>query len=424
MRTINIPYSTGYMKLNLDERHLNEVLVSKAHNYEPSTTQEKLVEQALKEPVNSKRISEIAAGVNKVLVITSDHTRPVPSKITLPILLKEIRKNNPHVKIKILIATGVHRLTTKEEMLMKFGKELVEKEDIICHDSRDSNSMVYKGILPSGGELWVNNLVDWADVVVSEGFIEPHLFAGFSGGRKSILPGIASEKTVLANHCSKFIASNHSRTGNLKNNPIHKDMVYAADAAGLRFILNVVIDENKNIITAYAGHPQKAHDRGCDFVRELSSIHANYSDIVITSNGGYPLDQNIYQAVKGMTAAEACVNTGGVIIMVSACNDGHGGEEFYRWFADAISPAEVAEKIAKVKQMDTVVDQWEAQILARILTKYEVIMVTDQCDPKLIEDMYMKHAKTIEEALVMARAKMGKDAKITVIPDGVSVIIK
>lgn len=424
MKTINIPYSTGHMELNIDEEHLNAVLVSKAHEYKASTSQEKLVEQALMEPVCSERISDIVADKEKVLVITSDHTRPVPSKITLPIYLREIRRRNPKVKIKILIATGVHRLTTKEEMLMKFGKELVETEEIICHDSRDKSAMVYKGILPSGGELWVNSLVDWADVIVSEGFIEPHFFAGFSGGRKSILPGIASEKTVLANHCSKFIANNNSRTGNLENNPIHKDMLYAAETAGLRFILNVVIDGDKNIINAFSGHPQKAHDSGCNFVRELSSIEAKKSDIVITSNGGYPLDQNIYQAVKGMTAAEACVNEGGVIIMVSACNDGHGGEEFYHWFADAKSPAEVAARIARIDQRDTIADQWEAQILARILVKCEVIIVTDQCDPKLIQDMHMKHAFTLEEALRMARDKKGYDAKITVIPDGVSVIIK
>lgn len=424
MKTIQIPYSIEAMELNIEEKHLNAVLVSKANGYEAGATQEELVERAFKEPVCSERLSEIAAGAGKVLVITSDHTRPVPSKITLPVLLREIRRHNPQVEIKILIATGFHRLTTREEMIMKFGNELVETEDIVCHDSRNSKDMVYKGILPSGGELWVNTLVDWADVVVSEGFIEPHFFAGFSGGRKSILPGIASEKTVLANHCSKFIASSFSRTGNLENNPIHQDMMYASEAAGLRFILNVVIDGEKKIINAFAGHPGKAHEAGCNFVRELSSVESKHSDIVITSNGGYPLDQNIYQSVKGMTAAEACVHDGGVIIMVSACNDGHGGEEFYRWFAGAKSPAEVAEKIAKIDQMDTIADQWEAQILARILSKCEVIIVTDRCDPKLIRDMHMKHAKALTEALEMARERKGRDATITVIPDGVSVIVR
>jgi nickel-dependent lactate racemase len=308
---------------------------------------------------------------------------------------------------------------------MKFGRELVETEEIINHDSRDSDNMVYKGLLPSGGELWVNSLVDWADVVISEGFIEPHFFAGFSGGRKSILPGIASEKTVLANHCSKFIASNNARTGNLKNNPINEDMMYAAKAAKLQFILNVVINGDKSIINAFAGDPVKAHEAGCDFVRKLSSVKARKdADIVITSNGGYPLDQNIYQAVKGMTAAEACVKKDGVIIIAAACNDGHGGEEFYRWFAGAKSPSEVAEKIAGIEQHETIADQWEAQILARILIKSDVIIVTDKCDRELITNMHMKKADSLEQALALAREKVGEKARITVIPDGVAVIVE
>jgi nickel-dependent lactate racemase len=425
MKTIKIPFSTSHLELELAEECINEILTSKAHEYETDCNQEDLVKRALDKPILSKRLSDITSNAGKVLVITSDHTRPVPSKITLPIILEEIRRKNPTVKVKILIATGFHRLTTYEEMLMKFGRELVETEEIINHDSRDSDNMVYKGLLPSGGELWVNSLVDWADVVISEGFIEPHFFAGFSGGRKSILPGIASEKTVLANHCSKFIASNNARTGNLKNNPINEDMMYAAKAAKLQFILNVVINGDKSIINAFAGDPVKAHEAGCDFVRKLSSVKARKdADIVITSNGGYPLDQNIYQAVKGMTAAEACVKKDGVIIIAAACNDGHGGEEFYRWFAGAKSPSEVAEKIAGIEQHETIADQWEAQILARILLKSDVIIVTDKCDRELITNMHMKKADSLEQALALAREKVGEKARITVIPDGVAVIVE
>ncbi len=425
MKNIQIPYGTGHLELAIEEQYINKILASKAQEYKAACSQEELVRKALKEPVSSKRLSDMTAGAGKVLVITSDHTRPVPSKITLPILLEEIRRHNPEVKVKILIATGFHRPTTHEEMLMKFGKDLVEKEEILNHDSRDSDNMVYKGVLPSGGELWVNSLVDWADVVLSEGFIEPHFFAGFSGGRKSILPGIASAKTVLANHCSKFIASSYARTGNLKSNPINEDMMYAASAAKLQFIMNVVIDGEKKIINAFAGDPVKAHEAGCDFVKNLSSVKAgNAADIVITSNGGYPLDQNIYQAVKGMTAAEACVKKDGVIIIAAACNDGHGGEAFYRWFANAKSPLEVAEKIAGIKQQDTIADQWEAQILARILIKSDVILVSDQCDPELITKMHMKHANSLDQAIRLAGAKVGPDAKVTIIPDGVAVIVE
>lgn len=228
----------------------------------------------------------------------------------------------------------------------------------------------------------------------------------------------------MYNHCSDFIDSKYSRTGILNKNPIHEDMVYAAKIAKLAFIVNVVIDQNKKVIASFAGDVEKAHTTGCDFVTNLSKIDSYKADIVVSTNGGYPLDQNIYQSVKGMTAAEATCNEGGVIIMVSACNDGHGGQSFYDNIANANSPTEVLERVRKVKRSDTVPDQWEFQILARILEKYTVIMVTDECDTNLIKNMHMKHTSSFDEALKMALDIKGKDSKVVVIPDGVSVIVK
>jgi len=423
MLNIKLPYSTGYKEISLEDFRVKGVLTSEVHKLKIENPEPDIVQEALDNPIQSPRLRDMVKDAKKVLIITSDHTRPVPSKITMPILLREIRSLNKDAEVRILIATGFHRPSTNEELIFKFGKDIVDKEHILNHDSRDISKMVFKGILPSGAELYLNSLVDWADFVLAEGFIEPHFFAGFSGGRKSILPGIASEKTVLANHCSKFIAHNLARAGILEGNPIHEDMVYAARMAKLKFILNVVIDSEKRIIKAFAGHPEEAHYKGCEFVKQLAGVNAVEADIVITSNGGYPLDQNIYQSVKGMTAAEACVRKGGVIIMVAACNDGHGGEAFYRWFADAESPEAVAEKISQIPQMDTIADQWEAQILARVLSKCSVILVTDMCDPDLIRNMHLMHAKSIEDAVKMAESIVGKQSDIVVIPDGVSVIV-
>ena len=168
----------------------------------------------------------------------------------------------------------------------------------------------------------------------------------------------------------------------------------------------------------------EAHVTGCDYVRTLAEIKRNPSDIVVSTNGGYPLDQNIYQAVKGMTAAEANCNEGGVIIMVAACNDGHGGESFYKTLKAAKTPRELLDQIEATPQEDTLPDQWEMQILARILDRFTVIMVTDLCDPQMIRDMHMEHALTFDEALKRAFEIKGKDAKVTVIPDGVSVIVR
>lgn len=421
---IRIPYSDNYKTLNVDEAKIKAILTPGLDEFAANTDESEIVKNALNNPIESKRLCDIVKGSKKLLLITSDHTRPLPSKITLPILLKEIRSKHPGIEIKILIATGFHRPTTYQEMVDKFGRCIADNETIINHDCTDNNSLVYKGILPSGGELYLNSLIDWADIVISEGFIEPHFFAGFSGGRKSILPGIAGKRTIFANHCSEFIADKNARTGILEENPIHKDMLFAAGKANLAFILNVVIDSKKRIINAFAGDPIKAHEKGCAFLQNIAEKKAVKSDIVITSNGGYPLDQNIYQAVKGMTAAEVCVNPGGVIIMVAACNEGHGGESFYRWFAESSSPKETLDKINSIPRDKTVADQWEAQILARILIKHKVIMVSDIQSKKLIEDMHMIYSASVEEALDKARQQTNADAGIVVIPDGVGIIIR
>ncbi|MBU3181125.1 nickel-dependent lactate racemase [Clostridium psychrophilum] len=424
MTKVKIPYSKRFLEIELPEKNLLAILESKAHDFKVKSTQQDIVNKALDNPIGSVKLEELVKNKKNIVIITSDHTRPVPSKITMPILLKRIRAINPKIDITILIATGFHRPTTTEEMINKFGQEIVDNEKIVIHVSTDYNSVVHVGTLPSGGELLLNKIAMEAELLIAEGFIEPHFFAGFSGGRKSILPGVASAKTVMANHCSEFIASEFARSGVIKNNPIHIDMLYAAKEAKLAFILNVVIDSEKKIISAFAGDSELAHVEGCKFVMELASVKAVKADIAISTNGGYPLDQNLYQSVKGMTAAEATCKDGGVIIMVSACNDGHGGQSFYDNIANASSPREVLDKVIKVGRNETAPDQWEFQILARILDKFTVILVSDLCDPEMIKKMHMQHAFTFEEALKKAFEIKGKEATITVIPDGVSVIVR
>lgn len=424
MAKIKVPYNKQMLEIEIDDKNIAGILESKAEEYKSGGTQEELVELALNNPIGSASIEELVKGKKDMVIITSDHTRPVPSKVTMPILLRRIRAVNPGIDITILIATGFHRPTTHEELVNKMGEEIVRNEKIIVHDAFDDSAMVKLGTLPSGGELIINRLAVETELLIAEGFIEAHFFAGFSGGRKSVLPGIASATTVMANHCGEFIASPNARTGVLVNNPIHMDMLYAAEKSKLAFILNVVINSEKKVIKAFAGHSEKAHLKGCEFVMELSKVDKIPADIAISSNGGYPLDQNIYQSVKGMTAAEATCIDGGVIIMVSACNDGHGGQSFYDNMAQAKTPRELLDRIAKVPRNETVPDQWEFQILARMLDKYTVIMVTDMCDPLMIKDMHMEHASSFEEALKRAYEIKGSDAKVVVIPDGVSVIVR
>lgn len=426
MKKIELPFGKGRIEAQIPKERIQGILISGAHSYHPEYSEKKLVEEAMKHPIGSKRLRDLAKEKKNIVMIASDHTRPVPSKVIMPAMLKEIKEGSPNASITVLIATGFHRPTTREELIYKFGQEIVDREDIrfVVHESGKEEDMIEIGTLPSGGKLRINKIAHEADLLIAEGFIEPHFFAGFSGGRKSVLPGVSSRETVMANHCSEFIADEHSRTGILEGNPIHKDMVWAAKKAKLAFIVNVVLDQDKKVIRAFSGHFDEAHREGCRFVDQLSGVDAAPADIVISTNGGYPLDQNIYQSVKGMTAAEATCRPGGVIIMVSSCMDGHGGQELYDTFANEKDKEKIMAGFLATDRDSTVPDQWESQILCRILLKHKVIMVT-QAPRKMVEEMQMDYAEDLSEAIQMADAYLGnKNSKITVIPDGVSVIIR
>ncbi len=424
MKNVLFPYGREHIEYSFDDNELISVLESSINHYSPKQSQEELIKSAMESPVGTKRLCELARGKKNVVIIASDHTRPVPSKIIIPHMLREIRSTAPDAKITILIATGCHRGTTKEELVYKFGKEIVEKENIYIHDCDERENLVDIGTLPSGGRCEINKLAYDADLLVAEGFIEPHFFAGFSGGRKSVLPGICGRSTVLANHCSEFIDHENAKTGILEDNPIHKDMLWGAKTAKLTFIVNVVLNANKEVIFATAGDCEAAHKQGTDFLSSLCGVKAREADVVITTNGGYPLDQNVYQAVKGMTAAEATVKKGGVIIMLAKSNDGIGGEHFYHQLADEPDINKTMEIFLKRGRNQTVPDQWQTQILLRVLLYAKVIYISDMPDD-MVEKMHLIPAHTIDEALERARKILSKERlKIVAIPDGVSVIVE
>ena len=426
MPLIQFPYGKEHLNLEIPRERLAGVLVSQMHSYEPALSQEELVRQALENPIGTAPLRELARGKQKIVIIASDHTRPVPSKIMAPLMLQEIRRGNPRADITFLISTGCHRGTTREELVQKFGADIVEKENIYIHDCDDASMLVSLGTLPSGGELVINRLAAEADLLVAEGFIEPHFFAGFSGGRKSVLPGVAARKTVMYNHNAQFIDHPCARTGVIDGNPIHRDMLWAAKQAKLAFICNVVINSDKQVVYAVAGDVEQAHRQGREFLNSQCRVGAIPSEIVISTNGGYPMDQNAYQSVKGMTAAEATVVPGGVIIMVAKCADGHGGESFYKTFRDQKDLKQMMAQFLATPPEDTIVDQWQSQIFARVLMHADVIFVSDMPD-EIVRDLHMIPAHSLEEAVEKAYAlttqKGMNNPKILAISDGVSVIV-
>lgn len=420
-RTIPIPYYTSTLDLHVDEENLKAVLTAKMHGFHAEKSQEQLVLDALEHPVGSPRLRELAKDKQKIVIVTSDHTRAVPSKITLPLLLKEIRSGNPQADITILIATGLHRPTTEEEQRRMFGDEIVGHEKIAINNAFDPEQFVELCTLPSGAVFQVNKLAAQCDLLVTEGFVEPHFFAGFSGGRKSILPGVCSERTVNENHSYKAVSHPRSNSGMLKDNPIHADMLCAAKAVNVQFIFNVALDGEKKIVAAWAGDLEKAHEAGVAFIRQWSQCPVVTGDIVVTSNGGYPLDQNLYQSPKAMATAEACAGEDGVIIMCCSCCDGMGGAHFGEILQRG-TPDEIDRYLSEIPPQKTIPEQWCAQVCVRVLRRHQVILVTTFLDHDEVRRANMIPASTPDEALEIAYRLKGEHASVVVIPDGVSVL--
>ena len=420
-RTIPIPYYTSTLALHVEEENLKAVLTAKMHGFHAEKSQEQLVLDALEHPVGSPRLRTLAEGKRNIVIVTSDHTRAVPSKITLPLLLKEIRSGNPDADITILIATGLHRPTTEEEQRRMFGDEIVDHEKIAINNAFAPEQFVELCTLPSGAVFQVNRLAAECDLLVTEGFVEPHFFAGFSGGRKSILPGICSERTVNENHSYKAVSHPRSNSGMLKDNPIHADMLCAAKAVNVQFIFNVALDGEKKIVAAWAGDLEQAHEAGVAFIRQWSQCPVVTGDIVITSNGGYPLDQNLYQSPKAMATAEACAGEDGVIIMCCSCCDGMGGAHFGQLIQRG-TPDEIDRYLSSIPPEKTIPEQWCTQVCARVLRKHPVILVTTFLNHDEVRKANMIPASTPDEALEIAYRLKGEQASVVVIPDGVSVL--
>ncbi len=420
-KIIHLPYGKGSLRFALADKNIKAILVP-SETPEKRISQEKIVIDALKNPINSATLADLSLRKKRITIITSDHTRAVPSHITMPLLLDSIRSSNPSAEIKILIGTGLHRAMTLEEMNARFGPDIVSKERIIVHDATEKEEMVSIGILPSGSSCSINRHALETDLLISEGFIEPHFFAGFSGGRKSVLPGIASKETINANHSARAIAHERSRTGILEGNPIHEDMLYAANKAGLRFILNVVEDVEKRIIGAVAGDLNDAHLKGCEMVSMISGVERVKADVVVASNGGYPLDQNLYQTTKGISTAAECLLPGGVIVIAAECIDGIGGDNFEELLFKG-KPKEILELLLTLRDEETISEQWCNQVLSKILVDHPVILVS-KLEPDIVRKANLIPAEGMQQAMEIAFAIKNRDASVTVIPDGVSVIVR
>ena len=368
---------------------------------------------ALRNPIETMPLRRLVRPGQIVAISVCDITRPMPSRTLLPILLGELR-HIPAEDITILIATGTHRSNTKAELAEMLGDEIVENYRVINHDGFDDTTLESIGSTASGIDVRLNKRWVESDIRVTTGFVEPHFFAGFSGGPKMVAPGLAGFPTIMRLHDAAMIGHPDARFAITVGNPIHDTIREIARMSGVDFSVDVTINRDHRITSVYAGELFAVHEAACDVARRLAMQPvATPFDIVVTTNSGYPLDQNLYQAVKGMSAAAQVVKDGGKIICAAECSEGipeHG--QYGRILASCGSPAELLEMIQKPGYDRH--DQWQAQIQAQIQLKADVLLKSDCLAPRQVAQAHLTHVDSIEDAI----AACAPDARICVLPEG------
>ena len=374
--------------------------------------------EVLNHPIGSLPLAEIAQGRKDACIVICDITRPVPNEMILrPMLATLEAAGIPREKITILVATGLHRPNEGEELVEMVGQDIVDHYRIENHHGQELSEHTYLGVSPRGVPIWIDSHYVRADLKITTGLIEPHLMAGFSGGRKLICPGIAALETVKVWHGPDFLEHPKADCGILDGNPVHEENTWIGRKTGCDFIVNVVIDSQRRPLKWVAGDMVAAFEEGVKFVRGVvRDTVAEPVDIVVTSCAGYPLDTTFYQAVKGLTGALPIVKQGGTIIMCASLSEGIGSPQFQQLFHENASLEVFVERILGKDYF--VMDQWQLEELAKVRRKAKVKLVSDGLPAETLNGLFVEAAPTIEQAVAASLAEYGPTAQIAVIPKG------
>lgn len=372
----------------------------------------------LEKPNGMPPLAEIAKGRKDACIVICDITRPVPNELILrPVL--EILENAgiPREKITILVATGLHRPNEGAELVEMVGEFIASNYRIENHHGQELAEHTYLGESPRGVPIWIDSRYVNADLKITTGLIEPHLMAGFSGGRKLICPGIAALETVKVWHGPDFLENPKADCGILEGNPVHEENTWIGRKTGCDFIVNVVIDSDRRALKFVAGDMVEAFHEGVDFVREVvRDTVTEPVDIVVTSCAGYPLDTTFYQAVKGLTGALPIVKQGGTIILCASLTEGIGSPQFQQLFQENESLEIFVERILGKDYF--VMDQWQLEELAKVRRKAKVKIVSDGLSAETLNGLFVEAAPSVEAAVAASLAEYGPAAKMAVIPKG------
>ena len=411
---IKLHYGKNGIDIDLPD---DKTTVIKPKPVSPLSNPTEAVRQALHNPIGSLPLRDLVSSEDTISIVFSDITRPMPYELVLPVLLEELSVV-PKENIRLLNALGTHRPNTQEELIEILGKDIYSAYQIIQHDCHSKEDLVSVGKSKHGYELWINRHFIDSSIKILTGFIEPHLFAGFSGGPKAILPGIAGYETITSNHSARMVGDKGSRFTRTFGNPIWEDMRNAALLSNPTFLLNITQTENREITGVFAGDLEKAHQAGVDFVKETAMVPVPSSyDIVISTSAGYPLDISMYQSVKGMVAASQVVKDGGAIILAAECAEGLPESGEYRDILSlGKSPDEVLDHILSPGFM--MQDQWDVQLQAEICQRCSFYIYSDGLSDEEKRLAFAAPCHDIERLVDELIKEYGDETRIAVLPAG------
>ena len=381
------------------------------------TDQRRAVREAIRNPLQSPPLRDIVREGLTVAISICDSTRPMPNRTVLPVVLEEL-SHTPGLEVVILIATGTHRETTDDELLEMVGEDVVNNYDLVNHDAFDRTTLCQ---LPDAGPrvpVWLNRRWVEADVRITTGFVEPHFFAGFSGGPKMVAPGLAGFDTTMRLHDAEMIGSANARWGVTVGNPIHDTIRRIAEQCGVHFSVDVAINRDRQITDIRAGNLFAVHETMCGVVKQsaMQGFDTPF-DVVVTTNSGYPLDQNLYQTIKGLSAAAQVVKDGGVILCASECADGlpsHG--EYGDILSSRSTPESLLEMICAPGHNRH--DQWEVQVQAQIQRRAEVFLKAEGLSDTEVRAAHLTPVDDIGAATREHLGRLGRTARLCVLPEG------
>ncbi len=408
---LEIPFGKTKLPLNIPKSHSLEVIVpNEIHEISDPYTR---IEKALQNPIGKERLGNMLKPTDKVSIIVSDATRPVPTALLLRHLLKEIQASNvENENICIIFGLGIHRTQTEEEKINIVGKDVYQQYRCLDHNKEQC---IYFGNTSRGTPVEIFQLVAESDFVICTGSIEHHYFAGYTGGLKAVLPGVSSRRSIEANHA--LMIEEGTGPGN-PDCPVRADLEEAANMMGVDFILNVVLNSKKEIVQAVAGHPVEAHRKGAEMVDTLNKYSVEPADIVVVSPGGWPKDINLFQSHKALENVKSAVKPGGTIILIAQCSEGLGNAVYEEWLNATSTPQEAIEKL----NIGFIQGGHKAALIGKMALEFDLYLVSDIPD-EVARLSYFYPVSSVQEAFDTAEELHGANSRVIVVPYGGSTLI-